>query len=322
MPAADIQIPLADVRQIYRVADVDRAIDDSPASRSETLSATYEKMRKMGGDRYLIKPSSTESLDSLYDDCPNFSEVIDDLKKYLALAVSGNEPVHFTPILLLGEPGIGKTHFAKRLSEALGTGYEFVPMSSLTAGWILSGASSQWTSAKAGKVASTLIHGEYANPLIVLDEVDKAGGDSRYDPMGPLYGLLERDTAKKFKDEFVEVDIDASHILWVSTANDERTLPDPILNRMNVYTVPRPDAAQAFVIACRLYREILADHDWGFVEEPPTDVMESLSGIPPRDMRKRLMTAFGNAKLAGRDTLSVTDLENPRVVRGKNKIGF
>ena len=69
-------------------------------------------------------------------------------------------------------------------------------MSSLTAGWILSGASSQWNNAKPGKVATALIHGEYANPLMVLDEVDKAGGDARYDPMGPLYGLLERDTAR------------------------------------------------------------------------------------------------------------------------------
>jgi ATP-dependent Lon protease len=322
MATTDIQIPLADVRQIYCVADVERAIDDTPASRSDTLSATYEKMKKLGGDRYLIKPSSTEAFDSLYADCPNFAEVIDDLKKYLALAVSGNEPVHFTPILLLGEPGIGKTHFAKCLSESLGTGYEFVSMSSMTAGWILSGASSQWTSAKAGKVASTLIHGEYANPLIVLDEVDKAGGDSRYDPMGSLYSLLERDTSRKFKDEFVEVDIDASHILWVSTANDERSLPDPILNRMNVYTIPRPDAAQAFVIASRLYREILAEHHWGFDEEPAAEVMEALADLPPRDMRKRLMTGFGNAKLAGRDHLTTKDLENPRVAKGRNKIGF
>ncbi len=322
MSQANRQISLADVREIYRVMDIERAQDDVPAGRNEALSAIYEKMKKLGGDRYLVKPSSTDALESLYDDCPNFAEVIDDLKKYLALAVSGNEPIHFTPILLLGEPGIGKTHFAKCLSEALGTGYEFVPMSSLTAGWILSGASSQWTNAKPGKVAATLIHGEYANPLMILDEVDKAGGDSRYDPMGPLYGLLEGDTAKKFKDEFIEVDIDASHILWVSTANDERTLSEPILNRMNVYNVPRPNAEQAFAIAGRLYTEIVADHPWGFPSQPPEDVMEELADMPPRDMRKRLMVAFGNAKLDGRDEVQVKDLDPSRVQRGKTRMGF
>lgn len=321
MPEADIAIPIADMREIYSVAAVERALDEG-TGRNESLSATYEKMKKLGGERFLIKPSTTDALDALYDDCPNFGEVIDDLKKYLALAISGNEPVHFTPMLLLGEPGIGKTHFARRLSDVLGTGYEFVSMSSLTAGWILSGASSQWTNAKPGKVASALINGDYANPLMVLDEVDKAGGDARYDPMGALYGLLEHDTAKSFRDEFIEVDIDASHMLWVSTANDERTLPEPILNRMNVYCVPRPTTEQALAIATRLYRQILGEHEWGFEPEPPADVMEKLAGVPPRDMKKRLLAAFGNAKLAGRDRLRVDDLDNARIPRGKAKIGF
>jgi ATP-dependent Lon protease len=318
----DIRIPIADVRQIYEVSDVERALDEQAAGRNDALAALYEKMKKLGGERYLIKPSSPDALDSLYDDCPNFTEVIDDLKKSLALALSGNEPINFTPLLLLGEPGVGKTHFAKRLADVLGTGHEFVSMSSLTAGWILSGASSQWTGAKAGKVASTLIHGGYANPLMVLDEVDKAGGDARYDPMGALYGLLEHETAQKFKDEFIELDIDASHLLWVATANDERSLPEPILNRMNVYAVPRPDHEQAQNIATRLYHQMLAEHHWGFAPEPPPEVLDRLAGLPPRDMKKRLLAAFGSAKLAGRDTLYASDLDMARAAQGKRGMGF
>ena len=319
MNAAELHIPIADTREIYSVADVEKALEDT--GRNEGLSTFYEKMRQMGGTRFVIKPSSADALDPLYEQCPNFKDVIDDLKKYLALAVSGHEPVQFTPILLLGEPGIGKTHFAKCLAEAMGTGYVFVSMSSLTAGWILSGASSQWQNAKPGKVASALISGEYANPLMLLDEVDKAGGDSRYDPMGALYSLLERDTARAFRDEYVEVDMDASHVLWMSTANEACGQPEPNLNRMNVYEVPRPDADASLQIAGHLYAEIVAEHDWGFDPEPSADVLETLASLPPRDMRKRLMAAFGTAKMDGRDELSVKDMES-RPNPTRKRIGF
>lgn len=321
MATTDISIPLAEAREIYRVEDVSRAQEESAPARNEALSVFYERMKALGGTRFVVKPSRTDTLDPLYESCPNFDEVIDDIRKSLALAVSGNEPVSFAPILLLGEPGIGKTHFARALSQRLGTGYHFVSMSSLTAGWVLSGASAQWSHSRPGKVAQALVGGEMANPVIVLDEVDKAGGDARYDPLGALYELLEQDTAKRFRDEYVDVEIDASHILWVTTANDERNIPEPILNRMNVYAIPRPDAEESFMIARRLYKEIVSDHDWGFPDEPEADVIERLASLPPREQRRALLAAFGTAKLAGRDVLEVEDVDGFRAGR-KRKIGF
>ena len=322
MANRDIRLSLAEERTIYHVADVDRALEDTAAARNESLALLYEKMKQRGGGRFLIRPTAADMLDDLYDTCPNFSEVIDELKKYLALSVAGNEPMSFTPILLLGEPGVGKTHFAKELARLLGTGHEFVSMSSLTAGWILSGASSQWNNAKPGKVAHALVHGEFANPVVVLDEVDKAGGDTRYDPMGALYGLLEKETASHFKDEFIEIDMDASHILWVSTANDERAIPEPILNRMNVFEVQSPDRDAARSIALRLYRQIRGQHDWGrqFEPDPPEAVLERCAQLAPREMRRAWMTAFGNARLAKRETLLIEDL--PQASSKRGKIGF
>src|SRR5436190_2979296 len=277
----ETMIPLADLQPIYSVTDVDRALGDGAARRNEGLKSWYDRMRELGGSRYIIKPSTTAAVDELCEKSPNFVNVIDDLRKYLALAVAGNEAVQFTPILLLREPGLGKTYFAKRLAQALGTGFEFVSMSSLTAGWVLTGASAQWNNARPGKVAHTLIDGEFANPVVVLDEIDKAGGDSRYDPMGALYTLLERDTAAHFKDEVIDVDMDASHILWVATANDESTIPEPILNRMNVYVVEPPDADGARSIALAIYHEILDAHRWPFPDEPSESVLDRLSALPP-----------------------------------------
>jgi len=315
-------LPIADLQPIYSVAEVDRALEDSAARRNEGLKGWYDRMRELGGARYIIKPSSHAAVDELYDASPNFAEVIDDLRKFLALAVAGNEAVQFTPMLLLGEPGLGKTYFAKRLAQALGTGFEFVSMSSLTAGWVLTGASSQWHNARPGKVAQTLVEGEYANPVVVLDEVDKAGGDHRYDPLGALYTLLERDTAAHFKDEFIDVDMDASHILWVATANDAATLPEPILSRMNVYAIERPDHEGSRRIALAVYREILDAHRWPFPPEPAGSVLERLAAIPPRDMKKLLLDAFGTAQLAGRDHLVPEDIDAKRLCGRRTRLGF
>jgi ATP-dependent Lon protease len=315
-------IPIADLQSIYSVAEVDRALGDGVAQRNEGLKSWYDRMRELGGSRFIIKPSTTAAVDDLYETSPNFVNVVDDLRKGLALAVAGNEAVQFTPMLLLGEPGLGKTYFAKKLARALETGFEFVSMTSLTAGWILTGASAQWNNSRPGKVAQTLIEGDYANPVVVLDEVDKAGGDSRYDPMGALYALLERDTAAHFKDEFIDVDMDASHILWVATANDESTIPEPILNRMNVYTIEPPDADGARTIALAVYHEILDAHRWPFPHDPSESVLERLSALPPRDMRKLLVDAFGTARLANRDFLVPEDIDTKKLCGRKARLGF
>ena len=112
---------------------------------------------------------------------------------------------------ILIQTEVGKaTHVAREIAQLLGTGMGFVSMSSLTAGWVLSGSSSQWKNAKPGKVFEAIVDGQYANPVLVVDEIDKASGDAQYDPLGALYSLLEHDTAQNFTDEFAEVPIDAS----------------------------------------------------------------------------------------------------------------
>lgn len=320
---AAVNIPIAGFIDVYDVAAVDRALHELPASASEALKSTYEKMLKAGGTRLTVKPSGVPAMDELYDELPNFCEILDDIRKQIALCASSNDPMELPPMLLLGEPGIGKTHFARRVSELLATGFGFVSMSSTTAGWILSGASSQWKNAKPGKVFDTLLHGTYANPVMVIDEVDKASGDSHYDPLGALYPLLEHDTASRFIDEFVEIPVDASGVVWVATANEGARIPAPILNRMNVYQIAPPDAEGARRIALSIYSEIRTGHDWGkrFPESPAAEVLDRVGELGPREMRRALMNAFGNAKLRGRDEIVVADIAENRVSR-KQRIGF
>ena len=177
--SATVTIPIAGFKDVYDVSIVEKALQELPASANEALRALYEKMMRVGGQRFTVKPSALPEMERLFEELPNFTGVLDDIRKHLALCVDSEDSIELPPMLLLGEPGIGKTHFARKLAALLGTGFGFVPMSSLTAGWVLSGASSQWKNAKPGKVFDTFLNGEYANPVIVVDEIDKASGDGQ-----------------------------------------------------------------------------------------------------------------------------------------------
>jgi ATP-dependent Lon protease len=315
-------IPIAQMRSVYRCDEVERRLTKLPPKEHEHLRSTYERMLEKGPERFQVKPSGLPAMAHLYDELPNFHAVLDDLKRQLALCQDSADALEITPMLLLGPPGVGKTHFAREVAQLLGTGMGFVSMSSLTAGWVLSGASSQWKGARAGKVFETLVEGQYANPVMVVDEIDKARGEHAYDPLGALYSLLEHDTAQTFVDEFAEVPVDASQVIWVATANDERAIPDPILNRVNVYEVPAPDPEAARLIAHRLYQSIRSRHDWGqrFAPDPRDDVLDRMAELAPREMRRAWMTGFGNARLDRREEVLVHDL--PDSGNRRASIGF
>lgn len=323
MTVQGASIPIARMRNVYRVNEVEQRLAKLPDREHEHLRSTYERMLEKGPERFQVKPAGLPAMDHLYDELPNFHEALDDLRRQIALVEDSRDALEITPMLLLGPPGVGKTHFAREVAQLLGTGMGFISMSALTAGWVLSGASSQWKGARPGKVFETLVDGQYANPVMVVDEIDKARGEHAYDPLGALYSLLEHDTAHSFTDEFAEVPIDASQVIWVATANDERSIPEPILNRMNVYEVQMPDADAARAIARRLYQAIRAAHAWGerFDEAPSEPVLERLAEVAPREMRRAWMTAFGNARLDGRGTLLLQDLPAAGSSR-KPQIGF
>ena len=317
-------IPIAKMRSVYRCADIERRLHKLPPKEHESLRCTYERMLEKGPERFQVKPAGVPAMGHLYDELPNFHAALDDIKRQLALCQDSRDALEIAPMLLLGPPGIGKTHFAREIAQLLGTGMGFVSMSSLTAGWVLSGASSQWKGARPGKVFETLVDGAYANPVMVIDEIDKARGEHAYDPLGALYSLLEHDTAHDFTDEFAEVAIDASQMIWVATANEGHAIPEPILNRMSVYEVHAPDRDAARAIALRLYASLREGHDWGqrFDDTPAEAVLERMSELAPREMRRAWTAAFGNARLDDRHTIEPRDLPESQHAGKRGPLGF
>ena len=151
--ATSFTLPIAQVRSVFTPSDVERKLDKLHAMSGDprehdSLRNTYERMLERGPDRFQVKPAGIPDMAQLYDDLPNFTEVLDDVRRHVALSQDSRDGLEVTPMLLLGPPGIGKTHFARALADLIGTGMNLVPMGSMTAGWLLSGSASQWKGAR------------------------------------------------------------------------------------------------------------------------------------------------------------------------------
>lgn len=316
--------------QIYSEHDVKKALeavqerDDGKGTHSNYIKL-YNLMLSKSSHRHITIPPDVEYFYELLKASPNHAEVANSIIRRVRLARQTGEPLSLDPILLLGPPGVGKTHFALTLAKILGTEAELISMSSLTAGWVISGAGGSWKDAKPGKIATSLIKGQVANPVFILDEIDKAmSSASSFDPLGAFYSLLEPGTSIDFIDEFVDVSINASHVTWIATANTAESIPDPILNRMNVYQIPQPDKEQTRIIISNIYQKILSQHPlWGFDPQLPDDYIDRISNLAPRFIRRIVEESIGIAYEKGRQHLLVEDLDTLIKEPKKSKsIGF
>jgi len=264
-------------------------------------------------------------LADLRERMPNFSVVLDLVEQTVALSRLGDGTLQLPPMLLLGDPGIGKSFFCRLLGEAADTGYFELGMASATAPWVLTGLDASWTGSKPGLVFDSLVKGPTANPIILLDEVEKAAlGDRKYDVLAGLLPLLESHSARVFVDESVGLPIDASRVNWVLTGNSTEGLSAPILSRLTVIEVPSPDAQQSAVIAASVWRELRANSLWGstFPEHLDHGVIAGLVEMAPRAMKKALNQAAAQAARCGRTEVWADDLPKPPARDQRPRLGF
>lgn len=216
---------------------------------------------------------------------PNFKEVIDMYKGFFVLN-SSRKIEKFQaprPVLLLGKPGIGKTRFAKRLAQVLKTDYKFLDSNSITQGGVLTGQNASWKGADAGFIFKTLAPCENLSPIILLDEFDKLSITKEHTPFSTFHQLLEPENSASLYDEFLELEFNASFIIYILTANDDKNIPESLLSRLNVIEINNPDVEQMKVISQNIFTELLAGSKL-FKKVLPTEVINYLSKFSPREV--------------------------------------
>ena len=181
-----------------------------------------------------------------------------------------DRPVSIRPTLLVGPPGAGKSRLCRDLLDALG-----MPFAAIDAGTTsdhgLTGSPRRWSSAYPSVPLRLFTQHKLANPGVIVDELEKAGRSSAGSVHDPLLSLLEPLSATKWRDLFLDAEIDASRIIWLFTANSTQGLPGPLRSRLRVLKVPLPSAEHVPALSDRIRRDLLAELDLEPGMEPPFD---------------------------------------------------
>jgi len=238
-------------------------------------------------------------MDALY---PHFAEVNEFLRQRLRLYALQKQPVlHFgSNILLDGPAGVGKSSYLFELSQKFDTLFHTVDCARATNGFDLTGMSRKWNGGESGSLHDLLFNHECPNPIIMLDEVEKSETDSNHPILKTLYGLLEPNNARFFKDEFVQVPMDASLINWFGTCNDVNRLDGPIRDRFELLSVKAPTSDDLQSIIPILYTKMLKRHklEEVFSKRLNIRVIEHIAmtdGISLRRINSALETALSSA---------------------------
>ena len=254
--------------EIQRYREKISALDCSDEVR-EKLSAECDKLSKLqsgGADASIVRsyldtalslPFGSYTIDNL--ELKRAREILDDDHFGLAkvkerfiemLAVrSRTDNQKGSIICLVGPPGVGKTSIVRSVATAMERKYVRLSLGGLSDEAEIRGHRKTYVGAMPGRIINSLTHAKTLNPIILLDEIDKLGKDYKGDPASALLEVLDPEQNFSFRDNYIEFPVDLSKVLFITTANDVSTIPQPLYDRMEIIELTSYTPEEKFHIA-------------------------------------------------------------------------
>ncbi len=200
-------------------------------------------------------PDLKEARATLSVEFPYALDVIDWILKEVAL----RSYVQIRPTILVGPPGCGKSRFANRLLKVLAVPHDVIPCGGISDG-TFAGTARRWSTGEPSLPFALITRYKIAGPGAILDEIEKAG-TSRHNGQAhdALLAFLERETACRFHDPYVQAPCDLSHVNWLMTANSLASLSGPLRDRCRIIRFPEPSSEHLPPLSRMIIIDILAE---------------------------------------------------------------